>query len=138
MASDTDVILKVENLSLDFRLRTNILHAVRDVSFELRKGRTLCLVGESGSGKSVTARTILHILDKNATVTAGRILLRNSDGSETDIVPLTERSPELLRIRGGRIGLIFQEPMTSLSPVHTIGSQIVEALRLHRQMDKRE
>jgi peptide/nickel transport system ATP-binding protein len=138
MASDTDVILKVENLSLDFRLRTTILHAVRDVSFELREGRTLCLVGESGSGKSVTARTILHILDKNATVTAGRILLGNPDGSEIDIVPLTERSPELLRIRGGRIGLIFQEPMTSLSPVHTIGSQIVEALRLHRRMDKRE
>ena len=62
---DNDVILKVENLSLDFRLRTDILHAVRDVCFELRKGRTLCLVGESGSGKSVTARTILRILDKN-------------------------------------------------------------------------
>jgi peptide/nickel transport system ATP-binding protein len=137
-AVDSDVILKVENLSIDFRLRTAILHAVRDVSFELRKGRTLCLVGESGSGKSVTARTILHILDKNETITSGRILLRNPDGSETDIVPLTERSPELLRIRGGRIGLIFQEPMASLSPVHTIGSQIVEALRLHRSMDKRE
>jgi peptide/nickel transport system ATP-binding protein len=134
----SDVILKIENLSLDFRLRTNILHAVRDVSFELRKGRTLCLVGESGSGKSVTARTFLRILDKNATITSGRILLRNADGSETDIVPLTERSPQLLRIRGGRIGLIFQEPMTSLSPVHTIGSQIIEALRLHRRMDKQE
>src|SRR5688500_12611575 len=137
-AMHDSVILKVENLSLDFRLRTNILHAVRDVSFALRKGRTLCLVGESGSGKSVTARTILRILDKNATIASGRILLRNPDGSETDIVPLTERSAELLSIRGGRIGLIFQEPMTSLSPVHTIGSQIVEALRLHRKMDKRE
>jgi peptide/nickel transport system ATP-binding protein len=135
---DSEVILKAENLSLDFRLRTEILHAVRNVSFELRKGRTLCLVGESGSGKSVTARTILRIVDKNATITSGRILLRNPDGSETDIVPLTERSPELLRIRGGRIGLIFQEPMTSLSPVHTIGSQIIEALRLHRRMDRRE
>jgi peptide/nickel transport system ATP-binding protein len=135
---DSDVILKVENLSLDFRLRTEILHAARGVSFELRKGRTLCLVGESGSGKSVTARTLLRIMDKNATITSGRILLRNPDGTQTDIVPLTERSPQLLRIRGGRIGLIFQEPMTSLSPVHTIGSQIVEALRLHRKMDKRE
>lgn len=131
-----DVILKVENLSVDFRLRTAILHAVREVSFELRKGRTLCLVGESGSGKSVSARTLLRILDRNATITSGRILLRNDDGTETDIVPLTERSPDLLGIRGGRIGLIFQEPMTSLSPVHTIGSQIVEALRLHRRMAK--
>jgi peptide/nickel transport system ATP-binding protein len=133
-----DIILKVENLSVDFRLRTSILHAVRDVSFELHKGRTLCLVGESGSGKSVTARTLLRIMDKNADIAGGRILLRNVDGSETDIVPLTERSPELLRLRGGRIGLIFQEPMTSLSPVHTIGSQIVEALRLHRRMDNRQ
>jgi peptide/nickel transport system ATP-binding protein len=134
---DSNVILRVESLSLDFRLRTTILHAVRDVSFTLSKGRTLCLVGESGSGKSVTARTLLRILDKNAAITSGRILLGNPDGSETDIVSLTERSPELLRIRGGRIGLIFQEPMTSLSPVHTIGSQIIEALRLHRRMDKR-
>jgi peptide/nickel transport system ATP-binding protein len=133
---DSEIILKVENLSVDFRLRTAILHAVRDVSFELRRGSTLCLVGESGSGKSVSARTLLRILDRNATITSGRILLRNTDGSETDIVPLTERSPTLLGIRGGRIGLIFQEPMTSLSPVHTIGSQIIEALRLHRRMDK--
>src|SRR5688500_17710708 len=137
-AMHDSVILKVENLSVDFRLRTNILHAVRDVSFELRNGRTLCLVGESGSGKSVTARTILRIMDKNATITSGRILLRNPDGSETDVVPLTERSPELLRIRGGRIGLIFQEPMSSMSPVDTIGSQIIEALLLHRRMAKKQ
>ena len=71
MAMDDDVILRVENLSVDFRLRTSILHAVRDVSFELRKGRTLCLVGESGSGKSVTARTLLRIMDKNAAIAVG-------------------------------------------------------------------
>jgi peptide/nickel transport system ATP-binding protein len=137
MAVADDIILSVEHLSLDFRLRTNILHAVRDVSFTLSRGQTLCLVGESGSGKSVTARTLLRILDRNATITEGRILLRG-DGRQIDVVQLTERSPELLRIRGGRIGLIFQEPMSSLSPVHTIGSQIIEALRLHRQMNKAE
>jgi peptide/nickel transport system ATP-binding protein len=135
---DDDIILKVENLSVDFRLRTSILHAVRDVSFELHKGRTLCLVGESGSGKSVTARTLLRIMDKNANIAGGRIRLLDADGGETDVVPLTERSPELLRLRGGRIGLIFQEPMTSLSPVHTIGSQIIEALRLHRRMNNQQ
>ena len=132
-----DVVLKVEHLSLDFRLRTEILHAVRDVSFELRRGETLCLVGESGSGKSVTARALLHILDKNGAIASGHILLAGT-GGDIDIAPLTERSPELLKIRGGRIGLIFQEPMSSLSPVHTIGSQIVEALRLHRRMDKKQ
>jgi peptide/nickel transport system ATP-binding protein len=136
-AAEGEIVLKVENLSLDFRLRTQILHAVRDVSFELRRGQTLCLVGESGSGKSVTARALLHILDKNGAIISGRILLAGKNG-DIDIAGLTERNPELLKIRGGRIGLIFQEPMSSLSPVHTIGSQIIEALRLHRRMDKRQ
>jgi peptide/nickel transport system ATP-binding protein len=135
MAEGSDVILRVETLSLDFTLRTHILHAARDVSFELVRGKTLCLVGESGSGKSVTARALLRIVDKNGRITSGRILLRGDKG-EVDIAQLHERSNELLRIRGGRIGLIFQEPMSSLSPVHTIGSQIVEALRLHQNMDK--
>ena len=119
-----DVVLKVQNLSLDFRMRTQVLHAVRDVSFELRRGETLCLVGESGSGKSVTARALLRILDKNGAIASGRILLSGKH-ADIDIATLNERSPELLKIRGGRIGLIFQEPMSSLSPVHTIGSQIV-------------
>jgi peptide/nickel transport system ATP-binding protein len=133
--TDDDVILRVDDLSIDFNLRTHILHAVRNVSFELRRGRTLSLVGESGSGKSVTARALLRIIDKNGTITGGRILLRGD--TETDVAQLTERSRELLAIRGGRIGLVFQEPMSSLSPVHTIGSQIIEALRLHQRMDKR-
>jgi peptide/nickel transport system ATP-binding protein len=135
--AEGDVVLRVDDLSLDFRLRTQILHAVRNVSFELRRGQTLCLVGESGSGKSVTARALLHILDKNGAISSGRILLAGKHG-DIDIATLTERSPELLKIRGGRIGLIFQEPMSSLSPVHTIGSQIIEALLLHRRMDKKQ
>ncbi|HEY9010464.1 MAG TPA: ABC transporter ATP-binding protein, partial [Devosia sp.] len=135
--AEPQIVLSVQNLSLDFRLRTEVLHAARDVSFELRRGQTLCLVGESGSGKSVTARAILRILDKNGAITDGRILLRGGR-SEIDIAALTERQMQQAGIRGGRIGLIFQEPMSSLSPVHTIGSQIVEALQLHRQMGKRE
>ena len=132
-----DVILKVENLSIDFNLRSRVLHAVRGVSFELHRGRTLCLVGESGSGKSVTARALLRIIDKNGRITGGRILLRGEQ-RETDIVQLPERSRELLGIRGGRIGLIFQEPMSSLSPVHTIGNQIGEVIRLHESVSKKE
>ncbi|WP_127753555.1 ABC transporter ATP-binding protein [Devosia sp. 1566] len=134
---EAPIVLSVEHLSLDFRLRTEILHAVRDVSFVLRRGETLCLVGESGSGKSVTARALLRILDRNGTITGGRILL-GSEGEEIDVAALSDRDPKLLQIRGGRIGLIFQEPMSSLSPVHTIGSQIIEALRLHRRMDKKQ
>lgn len=132
-----DVVLSVEHLSLDFRLRTEILHAARDVSFKLRRGKTLCLVGESGSGKSVTARALMRIIDSNGVIANGRILLDDPAGA-IDIAQLDERSKALLAIRGGRIGLIFQEPMSSLSPVHTIGSQIIEALRLHRQMSKAE
>jgi peptide/nickel transport system ATP-binding protein len=135
-AKEAETVLTVDGLSLDFRLRTAILHAVRDVSFSLQRGKTLCLVGESGSGKSVTARALLRILDKNGTISSGRILLRTGE-TEIDVATLSERSQELLAIRGGRIGLIFQEPMSSLSPVHTIGSQIIEALRLHRKLDRR-
>ncbi|WEK06016.1 MAG: ABC transporter ATP-binding protein [Candidatus Devosia phytovorans] len=132
-----DVVLSVENLSLDFKLRTEVLHAARNISFKLRRGKTLCLVGESGSGKSVTARALMRIIDSNGVIANGRILLDDARGA-IDIAQLDERSKALLSIRGGRIGLIFQEPMSSLSPVHTIGSQIIEALRLHRKMNKAE
>nr|WP_306836999.1 ABC transporter ATP-binding protein [Neorhizobium huautlense] len=132
-----DALLSVRNLSIDFHLRTHVLHAVRDVSFDLKRGKTMALVGESGSGKSVTARALMRIIDKPGRMTGGQILLDGPDGS-VDIAEFKERSREVLAIRGGRIGLIFQEPMSSLSPVHTIGSQIVEAVRLHRRVSKKE
>ncbi|MBP1843933.1 peptide/nickel transport system ATP-binding protein [Rhizobium petrolearium] len=131
-----DVVLSVENLSVDFRLRTHILHAVEKVSFQLKRGQTLCLVGESGSGKSVTARSLLQIIDRPGRIVGGRILLKNGDAI-TDIATLSPDSNAMRAIRGRRIGLIFQEPMSSLSPVHTIGSQIVEAIRLHTNLDKK-
>jgi len=101
-----DVVLEVEHLSLDFRLRQQMPHAVRDVSFVLRRGETLCLVGESGSGKAAAVRALLRILNRNGTIVAGR---RNHD-REIDIAALSERSQELLRIRDGWIGLTFREP----------------------------
>lgn len=135
--SQSETVLSVRNLSLDFHLRTHILHAVRNVSFDLKRGKTFCLVGESGSGKSVTARALMRIVDKPGRVVGGEILLEGPHGS-VDIARLSEGSREVLAIRGGRIGLIFQEPMSSLSPVHTIGSQIIEAVRLHKRMSKKE
>jgi len=129
-------VLSVENLSLDFHLRTHILHAVRDVNFELHRGRTLALVGESGSGKSVTARSLMRIVDRPGKMVSGRIILR-TEGKETDLAQLAANSPQVRAVRGARIGLIFQEPMSSLSPVHTIGSQIDEVLRLHAGLDKK-
>jgi len=132
-----DTLLSVRNLSIDFHLRTHVLHAVRNVSFDLKRGQTMALVGESGSGKSVTARALMRIIDKPGRMIGGQILLDGPNGP-MDVARFKEGSREVLAIRGGRIGLIFQEPMSSLSPVHTIGSQIVEAVRLHRRVSKSE
>lgn len=132
-----ELAISVRDLSIDFHLRTHILHAVRNVSFDLHKGRTLALVGESGSGKSVTARALLRIIDANARVTSGEIDLCSPEGTLA-IHKMGEKSREIRAIRGKRIGLIFQEPMSSLSPVRTIGAQIVESLLLHRRMTKEE
>lgn len=131
------VALRVRNLSLDFHLRTHVLHAARDVSFDLHSGKTLCLVGESGSGKSVTARALMRLIDPPGKMSAGEIVLSPGTDREIDISALGEHGKDILQIRGSRIALIFQEPMSSLSPVHTIGSQIIEALRLHRKLDKK-
>lgn len=136
-AGAADAILSVRNLSIDYHLRTHILHAVRDVSFDLKAGHTLALVGESGSGKSVTARALLRIIDPPARVTSGTITLTGPDGL-LQLDQMTETGKEIRAVRGGRIGLIFQEPMSSLSPVRTIGAQIVEAVRLHRKMTKQQ
>ncbi|MFD1910747.1 ABC transporter ATP-binding protein [Halodurantibacterium flavum] len=135
---DLAPVLSVEGLSVDFHLRSHILHAVRDVSFDLRRGRTLCLVGESGSGKSVTARALLRLIDPQARVSGGMITLRGADGEELRLDRMPPNSRDIRAIRGRRIGLIFQEPMSSLSPVRTIGTQIAEALLLHRTMTKAE
>ena len=129
-------VLSVRELSVDFHLRTHILHAVRDVSFDLYRGRTLALVGESGSGKSVTTLALMRLLGKAARQTHGVITLYGEEG-ETVLSDLDPKGRAIRAIRGSRIALIFQEPMSSLSPVHTIGSQIAEAVRLHRGLDKK-
>jgi peptide/nickel transport system ATP-binding protein len=117
-------LLEVENLHVKLQTHRGPAYAVRDVSFTLERGETLGLVGESGCGKSITAMALMGLLPENAEVT-GSIRF---EGEE-----LTTRSDrEMGRIRGDRIGMIFQEPMTALNPVHTIGRQVAEPLRLHR------
>src|SRR5690606_31270558 len=127
---DQDSVMSVEGLSLDFKLRKGIFHAVRDVSFQIRRGQTLCLVGESGSGKSVTARSLMQIVDSPGRIAQGRITLR-ADGREIDIAALDPKGKEVRKRRGAKIGLIFQEPMSALSPFHTIGNQIDEVNLIH-------
>ncbi|MFB9949085.1 ABC transporter ATP-binding protein [Rhizobium puerariae] len=136
--TSNDTILKVENLKTCFPTRTGIFKAVDGVSFELKRGKTLCVVGESGSGKSVTARSILQIVDRPGRIEGGSILLTRTDGSVTDLAKLDPRGKDIRSVRGKEIAMIFQEPMSSLSPVHRIGTQIGEALRIHFGTPKKE
>jgi peptide/nickel transport system ATP-binding protein len=129
--TSNDTILKVDNLKTYFPTRTGIFKAVDGVSFELKRGKTLCVVGESGSGKSVTARSILQIVDRPGRIEDGSIELTRADGTVTDLAKLDPRGRQIREVRGKEIAMIFQEPMSSLSPVHRIGTQIGEALRIH-------
>ena len=124
-------LLAVEGLRVGFGRDPVANEVVKGVSFAVGAGETLAIVGESGSGKSVTALSINRLVDfGGGRITGGSIVLTRADGSATDLV--TAGEDQLVRIRGGEIGMIFQEPMTSLNPVHTVGSQIEESFRLHR------
>ena len=138
MATEGAPIIAVEKLNVGFSMRQGRVDVIHGVSFELHRGRTTCVVGESGSGKSVTARTILNMVPRPGVINGGRILFRPDAGDPVDLTALDPRGRQIRQIRGGRIGMIFQEPMSSLSPVHTIGNQIVEAIRLHRDVDRKE
>ena len=133
-------LLTIRDLRVYLDVDAGTVKAVDGVSFRVPQGGTVALVGESGSGKSVVAQSIMGILPRIARIEAGEILFRDpKDGVEIDLSRLPVRGAEMRRIRGGRISIIFQEPMTALSPLHTIGDQIGEALSLHRtDLGKRE
>ncbi|OAD15523.1 dipeptide ABC transporter ATP-binding protein [Achromobacter insolitus] len=128
-------LLSVRGVSVDFNTENGVFRAVDSLDFEVRPGRTLAIVGESGSGKSVTSMAIMRLTDyTNGRIATGQILFRDSADREID---LTAASDEDMRaIRGNDIAMIFQEPMTSLNPVFTIGDQIVEAIMLHQQLSR--
>ncbi len=137
-------LLEVKNLDVAFDTQAGVVHAVNDVSFRVQAGSTVAIVGESGSGKSVTAQAILGLLPRYARINRGEILFHDPDhesgdaSGPVDIAQLDPRCDAFRKIRGNRISMIFQEPMTSLSPLHTIGDQISEALLLHRDVSGRE
>jgi peptide/nickel transport system ATP-binding protein len=137
MDKGTD-LLRVEGLRVAIALQRSMLEVVSDVSFRVPAGKTVAIVGESGSGKSITAQAILGILPTVASITGGRILFRDPKQPEKqiDIAALDPSSSAMQELRGGRISMIFQEPMTSLSPLHRIGNQVEEALLLHRQVER--
>ena len=127
-------LLRVEDLRLAFTLQGQSHEVVRGVSFRIKPGSVVALVGESGSGKSVISQAIMGILPRAGAITGGKILFSDPEkpGTVVDIAALLRDSPEMRALQGGRMAMIFQEPMSSLSPVHTVGNQIEEALQLHR------
>ena len=137
-ASERDVILRVRDLATHFPVRNGLVKAVDGVSLDVVRGRTLAIVGESGSGKSVMARSILQIVDAPGRIVSGSMIFRRQDGSVIDLAKLRPKGRAIRAVRGEEIAMIFQEPMSSLSPVHTVGDQIVEVLRLHWRMGKKD
>ena len=129
-------LLSVRELAVEFRADTGTVRALDSVSLDLRPGRVLGVVGESGCGKSVTARAILRILDRNGSIVAGRVLLDPDTPAETDLSQLDPESQRMRGVRGARVGLIFQEPMSALSMQYTIGNQLIEAIRAHNDPGK--
>ncbi|WP_312359291.1 ABC transporter ATP-binding protein [Agrobacterium sp.] len=127
-----DAIIDARNIAVTFRVEHGIVEAVKDISFQLYRGETIAIVGESGSGKSVTARTVMGLLTKRASVSKSATVRFNGD----DILKFSSRQRRALR--GNRISMIFQEPMSSLNPIYTIGSQIVEAIRVHSKLSRKE
>ncbi|MEQ8600797.1 MAG: ABC transporter ATP-binding protein [Devosia sp.] len=127
-----ELILDARNVGVDFKVEGGTVNAVRDVSFQLHKGETIALVGESGSGKSVTARTLMKLLTKRATILPQTQITL----SGKDVVRMDDR--EMRKLRGNDIAMIFQEPMSSLNPVYTIGQQICEIIHLHNRVSRQE
>jgi peptide/nickel transport system ATP-binding protein len=134
----TEDLLTIRDLSVEFRTMAGRVQAVNRLSLRVRPGSTVALVGESGSGKSVTAQAILGILPRTAFITGGEIVFNDPAAGRRDLAALHPRSKEFGAVRGNRIGMIFQEPMTSFSPLHTIGDQIGEALSVHYPVSKDE
>ena len=131
-------LLKISGLKTVFPTDDGIVNAVNDVSFEIGHGQTVGVVGESGCGKSITGLSMLQLVPSPGRIEAGEILFhRNGDGEPLDIAQVSPKSELMRQIRGNEIAIIFQEPMTSLNPVYTVGNQIAEAIVLHEQVDKK-
>lgn len=143
---EQDEILRIEDLRAYFYTQEGVVKAVDGATLAVRRGKVLGVVGESGCGKSVTAQAVLRIIPPPGQVLEGRILYRrrlssnstNEASEVVDIASLHPRRKEMRDIRGGEISMVFQEPMTSLDPVYTIGDQLLEAITIHQEVDRRE
>ncbi|MDQ6963315.1 MAG: ATP-binding cassette domain-containing protein, partial [Mariprofundales bacterium] len=136
-----DIILRVQDLHTYFHTTLGTVRALNGVTYDVPRGQVLGIVGESGCGKSVTSLSIMQLVPPPGKIERGKILFKplHNEGEEwIDITALDRHSPEMHELRGNEISMIFQEPMTSLNPVFTIGDQIAEAILLHQGVDKEE
>ena len=129
-----DQILEISGLVTSFKGQKEDVQAVKGIDFQIPKGKTVGIVGESGSGKSVTALSIMRLLDRNGYIAEGEIRVQIGEEVQ-ELSKLPEA--EMRKLRGNEIAMIFQEPMTSLNPVYTCGMQVAEAIRLHQKADKK-
>ena len=132
----TSPLIEIKNLQTHFFTDDGVVKAVEDVSLTIPKGKTLGLVGESGCGKSVTALSIIRLISNPGKIVGGTITLYDDEDQPTVLSELPES--EMRKLRGNAMSMIFQEPMTSLNPVFTIGSQVMEAILLHQQVSRQE
>lgn len=135
---DEEPLLRIRGLKTHFETADGVVKAVDGVDVEVGHGKTVCVVGESGCGKSMTARSILQLIERPGRIVDGTVEWRPDQGSDevVDITGLGPKDPRLTSLRGGEIGMIFQEPLASLSPMYTVGDQLTEPLRIHRGMTK--
>jgi peptide/nickel transport system ATP-binding protein len=129
-------LLRINDLSIDFISESGITSALKNISLSVDRSEILAIVGESGSGKSVTALSILKLLASTAKFTSGEIIFSEDGNNEIDLIRLANK--ELQKVRGNKIAMIFQEPMTSLNPVFTCGNQVAESIQLHKKISKSE
>ncbi|MDR2376287.1 MAG: ABC transporter ATP-binding protein [Treponema sp.] len=136
--NNPDCVLSIENLHTSFAVGKRSVKAVDGVSLEVRRGTTLGLVGESGCGKSVTAHSIMQLLPRAGSIQSGRIIFRPGKGEAADLLSYKKTDRRLRAIRGKKISMIFQDPMSSLNPVYRIGDQIIENIRTHEKVSVKE
>ena len=135
---ENDYILRVQDLKTDFKVGRKTVHAVNGVTFDVRRGKTLCIVGESGCGKSVTAHSIVQLLPPNGSIAGGSISYYAEPGNCEMLSEYKRNGSRIRAIRGKEISMILQDPMSTLNPVYTVGSQIMEMLRKHENVSKTE
>ena len=136
--SKMDAVLSIRDLAVEFKTDTGLTRALVDVGFDVPRGQVTAIVGESGSGKSVTANCIMRLIQPPGRIVGGTIDFVPEGAPPFEIVSLGKRDPRLLELHGGLISMVFQEPMTALSPVYTVGNQVAEAILCHRDVGRRE